>query len=61
MYWDRGEGLEYPVYEVLQAGVINQNYLATGLNTGNIYSFKIKAHNVEGYSDFSQPVQILAA
>lgn len=61
LYWDRGEGLAYPVYEVLQQGITSQSYIATGLTTGLVYSFKLQAHNEEGYSSFSSAVQILAA
>jgi hypothetical protein len=45
----------------LQSGVTDLYYLAKELTTGLIYSFKVRARNVEGYGEFSTSVDILTA
>lgn len=45
----------------LISNLLFKEYVATGLTTGSIYSFKVRARNAFGFSDFSEPVAILAA
>jgi hypothetical protein len=61
IYYDQGEGYEYPTYYVLQSGVTVQYLLVAGLTTGLTYNFEVQAHNAEGYSASSISVRILAA
>jgi hypothetical protein len=53
--------LDYEIYyalptedfQVLQSGVTDLYYLAEDLTSGLIYSFKVRARNMEGYGEFS--------
>jgi hypothetical protein len=55
--WDRG----MDEWEYLADGIIYEIYTATGLDYGTIYSFKLEARNLNGYSLYSEIVQILCA
>jgi hypothetical protein len=44
-----------------QASGVQSPYIVTALTTGYIYSLKVKARNLVGYSEFSADVQIQAA
>lgn len=48
-------------YSVLATSVSETTYAAQGLTTGTSYYFKVQAHNIIGYSEFSNIVQDLAA
>lgn len=48
-------------YAILASGIQVEYYKATGLTPGETYAFKIGARNAYGYSDYSDPVSILAA
>lgn len=48
-------------YSVIAETVSGTSYTATSLTAGTTYSFKVEATNEFGYSDFSDPVSILAA
>lgn len=43
------------------SGVVGTSYTATGLTQGLVYTFKVEARNIYGYSVFSNTVSILAA
>lgn len=43
-------------YLVLESRITETSYTASGLTTGVVYSFKIKARNTYGLSDFSNEV-----
>jgi|LauGreDrversion4_2_1035121.scaffolds.fasta_scaffold00510_13 hypothetical protein len=45
----------------LATGIVNSAYVASGLVSGNFYSFRVQARNAIGYSQISQSVKILAA
>ena len=45
----------------IASGITASSYLVTGLSVGSLYSFKIQARNIFGFSSFSDIVQILAA
>jgi hypothetical protein len=45
----------------LITNLIPEEYVATGLNIGSVYEFKVRARNSFGYGDFSEIVAILAA
>lgn len=55
--WDRG----IDEWEYLVDDVLYKIYQATDLDFGTIYSFKIEARNLNGYSLYSETVQILCA
>jgi Fibronectin type III domain len=40
-------------FTVLRYGINSNSFVATGLNTGTTYKFKVQARNAQGYSDFS--------
>jgi hypothetical protein len=49
-------------FTVFASGIVDQNYIATGLTQGSTYQFKVQARNVYGYSSlYSNIVSILAA
>jgi len=48
-------------FTVLQSDVTDLTYVVWPVTTGQVYSFKVRARNIEGYSEFSDPVSILAA
>ena len=45
----------------LATGLTDRSYTAIDLYSGSTYTFKVKARNSVGYSEFSDPVSILAA
>jgi len=47
--YEQGDG----VYTVLFENVIERRYTLFGVTTGITYSFKVSAHNSEGYSAYS--------
>ena len=49
------------VYTSIATEVTSLSYTATGLTTGETYSFKVQAQNGFGYSESSDPVTILCA
>jgi hypothetical protein len=48
-------------YTVLRYGINSNSFVATGLNTGTTYKFKVQARNAQGYSDFSIDQEIQTA
>lgn len=50
--WDRG----IDEWEYLVDGILYEIYQATDLDYGTIYSFKIEARNLNGYSLYSETV-----
>jgi hypothetical protein len=40
---------------------VSTTYVATGLNAGTIYEFKLEARNEYGYSSYSTEVTLLCA
>lgn len=55
--YDQASGL----YVTLASGVTVTSYIATGLEAGRNYKFKVEAHNEFGYSEYSSKVGVLAA
>lgn len=53
-------GLTSP-YILAADGVANTNHIETGLSVGNKYTFKVKARNAVGFSDWSDYFEIFAA
>jgi hypothetical protein len=61
--------LDYTIYmkvsggtfAVLVSGNTQTSYVATGLTTGTYYYFVVKARNVNGLSDDSNEIEVLAA
>ena len=45
----------------LISGLLTRSYVATSLNVGSIYQYKVRSRNAFGFSEFSEPVSILAA
>jgi len=48
-------------YVILASGITTRSYTAVSLYSATTYSFKVKARNSVGFSDFSIPISILAA
>lgn len=48
-------------YQVLASSLTALEYTAEPLETGVVYSIKVRSRNAHGYSLFSTPVQILTA
>lgn len=48
-------------YQVLADGLYMTAHTATGLTTGTTYSFKVQSRNLNGYSDFSNEITVIAA
>jgi len=47
---------------VLVSGLLNLDYIATGLTQGSTYQFKVESRNLYGHSKlFSNTVVVLAA
>lgn len=46
---------------LIESGITDTNYIATGLTNDLTYKFKVKARNIKGLSDYSIEVAILAA
>jgi hypothetical protein len=58
IHFDQGQGN----YIELEQNIVATQYTTTiGMTAGTVYSFKVKARNLVGLSDFSLPVSILAA
>lgn len=63
------EVLDYTVYrleqeqtdQVLIDGVATTSHIATGLTTGYYYTFKVRARNSFGFSDYTETLTILCA
>lgn len=55
--WDRG----LDEWEYLATGVLYETYTASGLSFGTTYKYKIEARNLNGYSLYSEIVEILCA
>jgi hypothetical protein len=58
LWFDDGRGDS--VFEVKQSG-LHLSYTVESLVQGTVYTFKVQARNDYGYSDWSDPVSILAA
>jgi hypothetical protein len=58
LWFDDGRGDS--VFEVKQSG-LHLSYIVESLVQGTVYTFKVQARNDYGYSDWSDPVSILAA
>ena len=43
------------------SGIANTNHIQTGLSEGTQYTFRVKARNAVGYSEWSTPFEITAA
>ena len=48
-------------YVVLESNILNTAYLATALQPGTIYKFKVQARNSYGLSNYSSELSLLAA
>jgi hypothetical protein len=48
-------------YSVLESGITDTSYTATGLTAGTIYEFKIESRNSYGYSTYSDVIILLCA
>lgn len=48
-------------YSILDAGVLSTNFVATSLVMGTTYYFKVQSRTIYGFSEYSDPVVILAA
>ena len=48
-------------FTVLRQGILTKSYIATGLNTGMTYTYRVQARNVQGFSDFSTDQVIVTA
>ena len=59
MWYDNGSG--GASFQMLESGVTDVSYTATGLTQGLSYQFKVKARNDDGFSFFSDVVVVLAA
>jgi len=46
---------------ILASGITKRSYTSISLYSATTYSFKVKARNSVGFSDFSLPISILAA
>ena len=55
------DGLGTGVFIELASALTERKYTASGLYSGLLYTFRIKARNSVGYSDLSAPITILAA
>ena len=49
------------VYSILQSGITTKSYTFSPVVTGVTYSFRVQAHNSEGYSAYSAVIKVLAA
>lgn len=49
------------VWELLYDNVMSQNYVVTGLVSGQSYTFAIKARNIVGVSTTSQALSLVAS
>lgn len=58
VWHDQGTG---SAYVLLGSSLTERSFTSTSLFSATTYSFKVKARNAVGYSDFSLPVSILAA
>lgn len=57
LWYDQGGN----TYVILASGILTTSYIATGLDSGTVYKFKVQARNAYGTSLDSNKVQILAA
>ena len=58
LYTDNASGTDFTI---LVESLTVLEYTATGLTQGATYKFKVEVRNLYGYSEFSEPVTILAA
>ena len=58
LWMDDSQGGGFVVQEETLTGLA---HTVTGLNKGQLYSFKVEVRNVYGYSAFSNTVSILAS
>lgn len=56
--WAATDGVNF---EERQINVVSTQVTLTDFNLGVTYTFKVKARNAFGFSDFSLPIVILAA
>ena len=47
------------VFIVLQANILTQSYVATGLTAGETYTFRVEARNIFDYSDYSAELEVI--
>jgi len=48
-------------FEVIEENILDTNYIATTVNKGYTYIFKLQARNIYGFSSLSSEVSALAA
>jgi hypothetical protein len=48
-------------FQVLDSGLLDTDYLVTGLTFGVTYEFKVESRNSYGYSDYSEVLTLLCA
>lgn len=54
-------GLANNVYIPVQSGITTTSFTVVGLSVGKTYNFQIRSRTSFGFSDYSNPISILAA